>query len=232
MTSRPAIEDRDAVADALDVGEDVGRDDDRRRAAEALDQREQVAPALRVERADRLVEDEQLGLVEHGLGDAEPLAHPAGVRPDPPFGGVAEAGPRERRRDPRPQAPTPDQAGQSADQLEQLAALHPAVEPRVLVEVADAAAGRRAGRRGRRSRRPTPTPLLARARPVRIRIVVVLPAPFGPSRPKTEPRGTSRSSESSARTDPNRFVSPRVRIAGSAPAPGGAGHASSRPTAK
>ena len=56
----PAVEDRDAVADPLDVGEDVGRDDDRRRAARLCDQLEEVAPALRVERADRLVEDQQL----------------------------------------------------------------------------------------------------------------------------------------------------------------------------
>ena len=34
---------------------------------------------------------------------------------------------------------------------------------------------------------------------------VVLPAPFGPSRPKTIPSGTSRSTPASAVVDPNRF---------------------------
>ena len=77
------------------------------RAGEALDQLEQVAPALRVERADRLVEDQQLRLVEHRLGDPEPLAHPAGVRPDPPLAGFAETRPLERRADARPAAPAP-----------------------------------------------------------------------------------------------------------------------------
>jgi hypothetical protein len=50
----------------------------------------------------------------------------------------------------------------------------------------------------------------------RIRIVVVLPAPFGPSRPKIVPTGTSRSMPASACTSPNSFVSPSTRIAGSA----------------
>jgi hypothetical protein len=35
-------------------------------------------------------------------------------------------------------------------------------------------------------------------RPVSIRMVVDLPAPFGPRKPKKEPRGTSRSTPSTA----------------------------------
>jgi cytochrome P450 len=38
---------------------------------------------------------------------------------------------------------------------------------------------------------------------VRMRTAVVLPAPLGPSKPKTVPRGTSNDTESSARTVPN-----------------------------
>src|SRR6476469_7453746 len=41
-----------------------------------------------------------------------------------------------------------------------------------------------------------------------IRIVVVLPAPFGPITPQSEPRGTSRSSRSTARMPLNVFVTP------------------------
>src|SRR5437667_8518014 len=48
-----------------------------------------------------------------------------------------------------------------------------------------------------------------------MRIVVVLPAPFGPSRPNTLPVGTSRSMPASASTSPNRFVRPSTRIASS-----------------
>ena len=39
-------------------------------------------------------------------------------------------------------------------------------------------------------------------------MVVVLPAPFGPSRPKHSPRSTSRSSPSTAITDPYRLTTP------------------------
>jgi hypothetical protein len=39
-------------------------------------------------------------------------------------------------------------------------------------------------------------------------MVVVLPAPFWPSRPKTSPRRTSRSRPSTARTWPKCLVSP------------------------
>jgi hypothetical protein len=45
------------------------------------------------------------------------------------------------------------------------------------------------------------------------RIAVVLPAPFGPSRPKIVRAGTSRSTPARAVTVPKRFVSPCVRIA-------------------
>jgi hypothetical protein len=41
---------------------------------------------------------------------------------------------------------------------------------------------------------------------------VVLPAPFGPSRPKTEPVGTARSMPARAAVPPNRLASPSVMI--------------------
>src|SRR5258705_10916362 len=57
------------------------------------------------------------------------------------------------------------------------------------------------------------SPLVARARPSSKRIVVVLPDPFGPRNPNTEPRGTARSRESTARCRPNVLVKPTVSIA-------------------
>src|SRR5215470_10264940 len=50
----------------------------------------------------------------------------------------------------------------------------------------------------------------------RIRTAVVLPAPFGPSRPSTLPASGARSMPSSATTWPNRLTSPCAAIAGSA----------------
>jgi hypothetical protein len=47
-----------------------------------------------------------------------------------------------------------------------------------------------------------------------MRIVVVLPEPFGPRKPKTDPRGTARSSASTATWPPrNRLVRPLVTMA-------------------
>src|SRR5271166_4865906 len=56
-------------------------------------------------------------------------------------------------------------------------------------------------------------PALARVRPSSVRIIVVLPAPFGPRKPNALPRGTRRSTPSSAMRAPKRLVRPRVSIA-------------------
>jgi hypothetical protein len=47
-----------------------------------------------------------------------------------------------------------------------------------------------------------------------MRIVVVLPDPFGPRKPKTMPRGTSMLSESTALVDLKSRVSASVRMIG------------------
>jgi hypothetical protein len=45
-------------------------------------------------------------------------------------------------------------------------------------------------------------------------MVVVLPAPLGPSSPKISPRATANESPSTAVTSPKRRVSPRASMAG------------------
>jgi hypothetical protein len=57
------------------------------------------------------------------------------------------------------------------------------------------------------------SPSLAITCPVSIRIVVDLPAPFGPSRPRQMPLGTSRSSPSTAVISPKRLTAPAMEIA-------------------
>src|SRR6476469_9526682 len=47
-----------------------------------------------------------------------------------------------------------------------------------------------------------------------MRIIVVLPEPFGPSTPSTAPTGTSRSTPATATVAPNTLRRPRTRIAG------------------
>ncbi|CAM5469806.1 hypothetical protein SDIAM103S_03472 [Streptomyces diastaticus subsp. diastaticus] len=54
------------------------------------------------------------------------------------------------------------------------------------------------------------------SRPVIIERVVVLPAPFGPTRPTNLPAGRSRSIPATAVCCPNRFHRPRTRTAGTA----------------
>src|SRR6202035_214146 len=55
-------------------------------------------------------------------------------------------------------------------------------------------------------------PPLARIRPSRTRIVVVLPAPLGPRKPCTSPGATVRSSPSRARVRPNDLLRPATSI--------------------
>src|SRR5512141_3183609 len=55
-------------------------------------------------------------------------------------------------------------------------------------------------------------------KPSSIRMVVVLPAPFGPKRPNTSPGRTLRSSLSTAVKSPYFLVRARVLIAGAPPA--------------
>ena len=56
-------------------------------------------------------------------------------------------------------------------------------------------------------------PAVAKMSPSSSRIVVVLPEPFGPRKPYTEPAGTARSIPSTALTCPKRLVRPVDAIA-------------------
>jgi hypothetical protein len=50
-----------------------------------------------------------------------------------------------------------------------------------------------------------------------MRIVDVLPAPFGPRNPKVSPGSTVKSTSSTARNAPNRLMSARASISGAMP---------------
>ena len=63
---------------------------------------------------------------------------------------------------------------------------------------------------GRPSTRAVPA--VGSIRPISMRMVVVLPEPLGPRKPKTLPRGTRRSIPSTARVPRYRLASPRVSI--------------------
>ena len=56
------------------------------------------------------------------------------------------------------------------------------------------------------------SPAVGRKSVARMRIVVVFPAPFGPTKPKTAPSSTVRASSSTAVNLPYCLVSPRVSM--------------------
>ena len=57
-------------------------------------------------------------------------------------------------------------------------------------------------------------PLSGARNPVIIRMVVLLPAPFGPNKPATCPVGSSKETFLTAWSDPNDFEISRTRIMG------------------
>ena len=140
------VEDRDVVADPLDVVEDVGRVEDRGLALELAHQVEDVLATDRVERRDRLVEQDHRRPADEGLGDPEALAHAARVGRRAAVGRLGDADALEQLAD-LALAIGAD-AAEPGDVAKRLAAGHPAVEPRILGEVAELAA-MVAGRRDR-----------------------------------------------------------------------------------
>ena len=194
-------DDRDRVADQLDLAEDVaGQHHGHPGLGEVAHQRAHLPDAARVEAVGRLVQDQQLRLLEQRRGDREPLLHAQRVRLHPVLRPVPQA-----------------------DQFQHLG--HPALlhaagvgqqRERVLGgEVAGRTAGsprsRRPGRPPRAGAAGTSRPRIAirpplgLIRPSSVRSVVVLPEPFGPRKPCTCPASTTMSKPSSARRTPLRL---------------------------
>jgi hypothetical protein len=68
------VEDGHVVTDSLHVVEDVGGVEDRGVGSEPLHDVEHVATSHRVKGRRRLVEDQQVGIVDLGLGNPESLS--------------------------------------------------------------------------------------------------------------------------------------------------------------
>jgi hypothetical protein len=143
-----AVDDHDPVADELDLAEQVRV---QQHADPLLAQPdEQVAhraPAARVERARRLVEQHEPRVADQRLGDAQPLLHALAHRCHPASALAREADPCEQRLALRRPAVG---AGEALMQLEHLLGTCPGGEAKQLGEVAGrcprvAAAGRGAG---------------------------------------------------------------------------------------
>ena len=176
--------------------------------AQRLDRLADDERGLGVERRGRLVEEHHRRVVQQRPGDGELLLHALAER----AGRRRRAGPTGRRaagsaRSAR-RATAASQAVQPAEEVEVGGRRQLVVQPGRLGQDADPARGPRRAPRGRRTRRPSAVPSVGSISAVSIRTVVVLPAPFGPSRPSTSPGGPSRSMSRTAQRSPNRRPRP------------------------
>ena len=91
VDDRALADDRDAVAELLDLVQEVAREQDRDPVAgEPADEVAHVAHAGRVEAGRRLVEQQQPRLAQQRRRDPEPLAHPVRVAADAVLRAVAQ----------------------------------------------------------------------------------------------------------------------------------------------
>ena len=162
----------------------------------------------------RLVEEEHLRLVHERAGHHQPLRETAREVEDHRVGPLGERELLEQLVGARPGARARD-AEEAAVVVEVLPDRERPVERVRLRDDADLALARRRRAGSRRARRRARGPPVGTTVVVSIPIVVDLPAPFGPSSPKNSPRRTSRSSPSTATSDPYTLRSCSVRIGAS-----------------
>ena len=113
---------------------------------------------MRVEARRRLVEEQHRRPVDERGREVEPPAHPAGVGPHRPVGGLDEVESLEQLRGPRPRSSPARQVHEPADQAQVLAAGEVAVDRRVLAGEPDRAPHRVRLVRRRRGRAPSARP--------------------------------------------------------------------------
>ena len=134
-----AIDDRDAGAQLLELGQDVAADDDglahRTELAEEL---AKLDPRARIETGRRLVEEQHLRVVDEGVGEAQPLLHAARQVLDVGVAPIAEIDQLEEVAD-HPAPAGRRQAVAAREEVEVLPDLHVVVDPeRVRHEPEDA----------------------------------------------------------------------------------------------
>ena len=203
-----AVADQDhLVGDLLDLVEQVaGQADGATAVGVPLEQSAHPADAGRVEAVRGLVEDQHGRVAEQCVGDAETLLHAERVVPQPALGlGLVEGDQLEHLVDPRHRQPHgqgaegEDLAAGAAGVLGRGVEQHADVTTWVGDVLVEVAADRDPARVGG-------------VRPTMTRIVVVLPAPFGPRKPVTRPGWQMKLTSSTAAKLPYRRVSPSTLI--------------------
>ena len=184
VSSLPSNITPDVAAHLVDLAEQVARDEDGGAlGGELADEVPHLAGALRVEAVGRLVEHQQVARHEQRVGDREPLAHAERVRAVALGRRGQQPDAVERGVDPRAAPYGRRCAGRRRRGGRGWRGRRGRVERRSLDQRADPAqrpggAGRAWVRRG-----PRCSPTSAAIRPSSIRMVVVLPDPFGPRKP-------------------------------------------------
>ena len=202
-------DDADPVAEPLDLGEDVARQQHGRAAAvaELVDAVLEHLLHQRVEPGGRLVEHQQLHVGATAPRPAPPSAGCPWSRRGPSWSGRARTARAARvaGRSSRPAAHPPEQVDHLARRSGWATGSRRPARRRA------AGAARRPRRHGSPPNSRT-SPASLRSSPSRTRIVVDLPAPLGPRKPCTSPPATVRSSPSRARVVPNVLTSPRISM--------------------
>ena len=184
----PLVHHDDVVAGVLDVGQQVRRQDqvDVLVVAEIADELEHLVAPLRIHAVGRLVEEQQIGIVHERLRQLDALLHAGRVGLDVAVARLAEADVVEHLV--RALHRVDGRAGRRARRSRRR------TTPRSCRECARrspacsrCARGSRAAAARRRGRAPSSGPRSGLTNPSSALSIVLLPAPFGPSRP-TAPR--------------------------------------------
>ena len=155
------------------------------------------ARALGVEADHRLVDHDHLRAVHQRARDDQLLAHAVAVG----LGELALPGRQLEQLEQLVDAALDRRALVAVErrgEAEELPAGELVVDERPVGDVAEPRLGLERARLRCRSPPTITAPLVGRRMPAIIRIVVVFPAPLGPSKPNSSPRGTSRSMPSTA----------------------------------
>ena len=183
------VDHHDVVAHLLHVVEEVSghqhRDPER---AEPGDEHQHLFAAERIEAGGRLVEQHQFRVADQRLGELRALPHARGEPADRPEPGLVEADEVEDVGCPLARCPR-RQAAELAERRHHVGGGLIERQAIVLGHVAEPRPDLDRDRRRRRSRRPRSCPRSVWRCPSSRRNIVVLPAPFAPTRP-TRPRGS------------------------------------------
>ena len=185
------VDDDDLVGQQVGLLEVLGGQQQRRPARdEALDDLPHLGAAARVQTGGRLVEEQDRRVGHERAGEVEPAAHAARVglaragRPASSSRNAASSSRARSRERLRAQVVEP------ADHVEVLEARQVLVDGGVLARQPDACGARPAAGSSTSMPATSAEPLSGCRSVVRMRTMVVLPAPLGPSRPSTDPVGT------------------------------------------